>query len=80
MVGKVNMEVHYQGQQAKLPLIVVEGDGPSLFGRDWLSAIHFDWNSINMVKRLASVLDKHQVLLDGGWTGYPKRLLGKDHC
>ena len=38
-VGKVDVEVQYQGQQAKLSLIVVEGDGPSLFGCDWLSAI-----------------------------------------
>ena len=38
-VGKVDVEVQYQGQQAKLSLIVVEGDGPSLFGCVWLSAI-----------------------------------------
>ena len=68
MVGKVDVEVQYQGQQAKLPLIVVEGDGPSLIGCDWLSAIHLDWKSINMVKSkwLASVLDKHQVLFVNG--------------
>ena len=67
MVGKVDVEVQYQGQQAKLPLIVVE-DGPSLFGRNWLSAICLDWKLINMVKskRLGSVLDKHQVLFADG--------------
>ena len=43
VVGNVDMEVQYQGQQAKLPLIVVEGDGPSLFGCGWLSAICLDW-------------------------------------
>ena len=43
MVGKVDVEVQYQEQQAKLPLIVVEGKGASLFGRDWLSAICLDW-------------------------------------
>ena len=32
MVGKVDVEVQYQEQQAKLPLVVVEGDVLSLFG------------------------------------------------
>ena len=63
----MDVEVQYQGQQTKLP-VIVEGDGPSLFRRDWLSAICIDWKSINMVKskRLTSVLDKHQVLFADG--------------
>lgn len=40
----------YQEQQARLPLIVVEGDGSGLFARNWLSTIRLDWKSINMVK------------------------------
>ena len=80
VVGKVDVEVQYQGQQANLLLIVVEGDGPSLFGCDWLSAIRLDWKSTNMVKskRLASVLDKHQVLFADGLgtqTGYEVKII-----
>ena len=36
----------YQDQSADVPLLVVEGSGPSLFGRDWLSRISLDWTKI----------------------------------
>ncbi len=39
MLGLVHVQVEYSGQIAQLPLIIVQGDGPSLFGRDWLSVI-----------------------------------------
>jgi hypothetical protein len=29
-----------------LPLVVVDGSGPSLFGRDWLAKIKVDWKRI----------------------------------
>ena len=34
VVGKVEVDVQYQEQQARMPLIVVERDGPSLFECD----------------------------------------------
>ena len=37
--GEMSVRVEYQGQQHHLPLTVVEGDGPTLFGRDWLESI-----------------------------------------
>ena len=49
VVGQLEVDVGYEGQVAKLPLLVVEGEGPSLFGRDWLSTIRLDWKSINAV-------------------------------
>ena len=35
LVGSVIVSVSYKSQQAQLPLLVVTGEGPSLFGRDW---------------------------------------------
>ena len=32
-----------------MPLLIVEGDGPTLFGRDWLSQIKLDWRQIHHV-------------------------------
>ena len=32
---------------AHLPLLVVEGEGPSLFGRYWLKEIRPDWHSVH---------------------------------
>ena len=36
----------YQDQSANVPLLVVEGSGPSIFGRNWLSQIRLDWTKI----------------------------------
>lgn len=47
-VGEVEVDVQCQEQQGRLLLIVVEGDGPVLFGRNWLSTICLGWKSINM--------------------------------
>ena len=37
-------------QSSKLPLIVKKGEGPSLLGRNWLSAIKLDWQQIFKVE------------------------------
>ena len=44
--GQLIAHLKYQDQSADVPLIVVEGSGPSLFGRDWLSRIRLDWTKI----------------------------------
>ena len=51
----------------KLPLLVVKGEGPSLFGRDWLK-IRPDWGAINTVKcrRLTSVLERCSSVFEPG--------------
>ena len=61
-------KVQYQDQEAQLQLIVVRGSGPSLFGRNWLSAIRLDWRTINSVEGagLARVLEKHRTLFERG--------------
>ena len=40
--GMIEVEVQYADQQAQLQLVVARGNGPSLFGRDWLRKIHLD--------------------------------------
>ena len=44
--GELIAHLKYQDQSADVPLLVVEGSGPSLFGRDWLSRIRLDWTKI----------------------------------
>ena len=41
--GVIEVEVQYVDQQAQLQLVVARGNGPSLFGRDWLMKIRLDW-------------------------------------
>jgi len=60
--GECKVMVEYQGQKKTLPLVVVEGRGPNLLGRNWLSEIRLDWKAINKVKSetaLADVLNKY---------------------
>ena len=61
VVGQIEAKVQYEKQEAKLPLIVVEGNGPSLFGRDWLAQIFLDWKKIHSLQKcvLKEVLDRH---------------------
>ena len=69
VLGTIDVDVSYKHQTAKLPLVVVEGNGPSLFGRDWLQHINLDWKSMNMVQSqtadpptLTAVLNRHKVI------------------
>ena len=43
VLGEVKVEVKCGDSRARLPLVVVEGNGPSLFGRNWLQAVKLDW-------------------------------------
>ena len=45
----VVVDIKYSDKQTKLPLVVVDGDGPSLFGRNWLKHIRLDWYRIGSV-------------------------------
>ena len=48
VAGKISVPVKYEEQCHELPLVVVEatGNAPPLFGRNWLSAIRLDWQSL----------------------------------
>ena len=49
VIGELDVTVSYDHQEAKLPLVVVKGAGPNLFGRNWLNVIRPNWESINAV-------------------------------
>ena len=46
MVGLIRISVKYEAQESLLPLLIVEGDGPSLLGRNWLSHSKINWHNI----------------------------------
>jgi len=60
VLGCCNVNIDYQGQTAELPLVIVEGAGPTLLGRDWLSYIRLNWREIHHVHSasLQSVLSR----------------------
>ncbi len=55
VLGCTTVPVKYKDQpECKLPLFVVSGNKPALFGRQWLETIKLDWNSIFKVETTAA--------------------------
>ena len=46
---QLQVQVEYGDQVQLLPLLVVAGSGPSLWGRNWLAAIRLNWAHIRQV-------------------------------
>ena len=62
MAGMVTVDVTHYGQTKQLPLLVVEGKGPSLLGRDWLEKFTLDWWQIHQFN-MTGTLSLNDVLL-----------------
>ena len=61
IIGQANVQVTYEDQIANLPLQIIKGKGPSLFGRNWLRNIKLNWGSIKKIScDLDNVLAKHK--------------------
>jgi len=45
-MGTVNVDVEYQGEKGRLPLLVVAGSGPTLLGKIWLRMFTLNWREI----------------------------------
>lgn len=50
ILGTISIPVTYQDQVETLELMVVQGEGPSLMGRDWLEKIHLDWHKLHNIQ------------------------------
>ena len=47
--GVCYVDVEVQGQKlCGVPLYVVQGDGPALFGRDWLQKVKLNWQELKV--------------------------------
>ena len=57
MKGATDVMVEHNGQQMTLPLIVMEGQGPPLLRRNWLSVLKLDWQHIFGVESNRSLQD-----------------------
>ena len=79
--GQTQVSVTYKDQQYNLQLVVVEGNGPPLLGRDWLKVIKLDWREINVVTtNLDSLLQQYRPLFKdelGTMVGVKAKLLVK---
>ena len=60
--GSTIVKVMHNGQTHSLPLVITEGSGPTLLGRNWLAALRLDWRTIFNIGRdllLQQVLSQH---------------------
>lgn len=48
--GVLQVRVRYDGTTQKLPLYVVNGNGPTLFGRDWLTHMKLKWSELQLLR------------------------------
>ena len=67
VMGQLMVKVTYGQQNKHLPLLVVQGEGPSLLGRNWLTDIKLNWKEIGTIARveedsLDTLLEKHKEL------------------
>jgi len=46
VIGTMEVQVRYANYVGQHTLVVVSGNGPTLFGRDWLMHIRLDWPSL----------------------------------
>ncbi|XP_064389221.1 uncharacterized protein K02A2.6-like [Halichondria panicea] len=46
VLGTLKVHVRYEAQRAALSVLVVEGSGPSLLGRDWLKSLQLNWKEL----------------------------------
>ena len=61
IIGQALVEATYQDQTSNLPLQILKGNGPDLFGRNWLKNIKLNWGSIKKIScDLDSMLSRHQ--------------------
>ena len=68
VVGCCSVNAEYNGQSAEMPLLIVEGSGPSLMGRDWLSQIQLNWKQIHHIHTasLQAVLARYPAVFQKG--------------
>ena len=60
--GSTTVTVKYKEQTEQLPLVVANGSGPCLLGRDWLMTIRLDWTNLFSVNHACYSLSLQGIL------------------
>ena len=58
VIGEAIVNVDYCNNRFRLPLMVVEGSGPPLLGRNWLGAIKLNWSEIFSMQSTEAKLEQ----------------------
>ena len=82
VMGTISVQVKYKNQTRTLSLFVVNTDGPTLLGRDWMRQLKLDWSMVNQVSmekkgRLETIMRKYDDLSMGTIQGFKAKLTVK---
>jgi hypothetical protein len=70
VLGTLEVSVSYDDQKSVVTLLVVKGDGPNLFGRNWLKIFKLHWSRLCKLTKetesLETILSSHSCLFEGG--------------
>ena len=61
-LGQITVTVSHKHQSLKLRLLIIQGDGPSLLGRDWLFRLHVNREKLAIFHTRCSSVDLEGVL------------------
>ena len=80
VLGQQEVQVRHGEQMAKLPLLVVKGEGPSLLGPNGLRVFRLDWKVIHQLRggKLPELLEYHGEVFQtelGILRGYEAKIL-----
>ncbi|XP_065190667.1 uncharacterized protein K02A2.6-like [Sycon ciliatum] len=64
VLGQATVEVCYDGRTTPLPLLIVEGEGATLLGRNWLPHVRLDWSSVFGVDEPTDGPDLERIVAD----------------
>lgn len=80
--GKLKVMVELNNQKETLDLLVVNNEGPTLMGRNWLQQLKLNWKEIKSIRcdeqnvKVKAILDKHKKVFEPG-IGKLKDMRGK---
>ena len=86
ITGQKVVEVQYKDQKKNLILVIVEGNGPALLGRDWLMHIKINWTDISTVQstpKMSQLLQEYLELFEvklGTVKDFTAHLKFKESC
>ena len=69
VLGSISVTAKSENCTSTLPLLVVEGNGPSLMGQNWLSELRLDWKTVHAMSishSLEDVLEQNKEIFQKG--------------
>ena len=69
VLGSISVTAKSENCTSTLPLLVVEGNGPSLMGRNWLTELRLDWKTVyamSLSHSLEEVLEQNKEIFQKG--------------